>query len=84
MKIQGMIVPDAIVQAYQEYGFAKRLETALATTATDNSFSILFKDKGELYAVDFAYTTGYGWEVLSNYHPFDSIEEFCGFVESGA
>lgn len=77
MKINGMTVPDAIVRAYQEYGFAKPLETAISTRTSDDWYAILFKDRGELYAVDFVVDFEGNWEVNNDYiGPFESVEAF--------
>lgn len=76
MKINGLEVPDAIVQAYQDYGFAKQIETAIATRADDDCYAILFKDRGNLYTVVFEFDGG-SWYVLDDYcGPFESIEDF--------
>jgi hypothetical protein len=76
MKINGSIVPEAIVEAYQDYGFDKPIETALATRTAQDWYAILFKDGGHLYAVDF-YPTSNGWDVSNDFiGPFESVDEF--------
>lgn len=76
MKINGLTVPSAIIRAYNEYGFAKPLETGIATRVSDGWYAILFKDGGNLYAVDFEETFE-GFEVSNDYiGPFESVEAF--------
>lgn len=78
MKINGILIPSAIVKAYEDYGFAKPLQTGVATRAADGWYAILFKDSGAFYAVDFGPRfDDAGWEVTNDYiGPFESVEAF--------
>lgn len=70
-------IPASIRKTYEEYGFSKPLDTAVATRSADGWYAILLKDHGELYAVDFVPGWNGGWEVSNDYvGPFESIEAF--------
>lgn len=75
-KVTGLVIPEDIARAYEEYGFDKKLETAVASRTADGWFAILFKDSGSYYAVDFCPTLD-GWEVQNDYiGPFDTVADF--------
>jgi hypothetical protein len=77
VKINGILIPANIVKAYEDYGFAKPLETAVATRSAYDWYAILFKDSGEFYAVDFQTDFEGRWEVSNDYvGPFESVEAF--------
>lgn len=72
-------VPADIAKAYNAYGFAKRLETAVAVRESRWSgwYAILFNDGGAFYAVDFVTDMRGDWEVQNDYiGPFESVDAF--------
>lgn len=77
MKTKGLVIPAAIAKAFEDYGFAVKLETAVSTRSTDEWFGILFKNDGEFWAVDFVPAFEGGFEVNNDYiGPFESVEAF--------
>lgn len=77
MKSKAVVIPASIAKTFEEYGFAVKLETAVAIRSTDEWFAILFKDRKEFWAVDFLPAFEGGWEVSNDYvGPFESVEAF--------
>lgn len=73
----GFTIPAAVAKAYDDYGFDKKIETAVSFRMLSDWCAILFKDRGEFYAVDFVQSIDGEWEVSNDYvGPFDSVHDF--------
>jgi hypothetical protein len=70
-------IPAAVKTAYQEYGFTKKLETALAYREGKEFAAILFRGDGEYFGVSLRRTDNpEGFEVWNDYRQFQSADEF--------
>jgi len=72
-------IPEKIKKAFEDYGHQCTLDKAVDIRfAPERSWAgILFKDDGELFAVDFQQNINGDWEVSNDYiRPFDSVKEF--------